>query len=53
MKNIVIPGSAGFIGSYVVRLIVNIYPENNIIKLDKLTYSRNLANIKDIVTRPN
>lgn len=47
-RNIVITGGAGFIGSHVVRLFVNKYPEYNIINLDKLTYAGNLANLKDI-----
>ena len=46
--SIVITGGAGFIGSHVVRLFVNKYPEYNIINLDKLTYAGNLANLKDI-----
>ena len=49
-RNIVITGGAGFIGSHVVRLFVNKYPEYHIINLDKLTYAGNLANLKDILT---
>ena len=52
-RNIVITGGAGFIGSHVVRLFVNKYPEYNIINLDKLTYAGNLENLKDIEDRPN
>ena len=52
-RNIVITGGAGFIGSHVVRLFVNKYPEYNIINLDKLTYAGNLANLKDIEDRSN
>ena len=51
-RNIVITGGAGFIGSHVVRLFVNKYPEYNIINLDKLTYAGNLANLKDIEDNP-
>jgi len=47
-KSILITGGAGFIGSHVVRLFVNKYPDVNIINLDKLTYAGNLENIKDI-----
>ena len=52
-RNIVITGGAGFIGSHVVRLFVNKYPEYKIINLDKLTYAGNLANLKDIEEKPN
>ena len=52
-KNILITGGAGFIGSHVVRLFVNKYPDYNIISLDKLTYAGNLANLKDIENKPN
>ena len=47
-RSIVITGGAGFIGSHVVRLFVNKYPEYKIINLDKLTYAGNLANLKDL-----
>lgn len=53
MKNILITGGAGFIGSHVVRLMVNKYPEYNIFNLDKLTYAGNLENLLDIENRPN
>ena len=52
-KNILITGGAGFIGSHVVRLFVNKYPDYHIINLDKLTYAGNLANLKDIENAPN
>ncbi len=52
-RNILITGGAGFIGSHVVRLFVNKYPEWAIINLDKLTYAGNLENIKDIEYKPN
>ncbi len=53
MKTILITGGAGFIGSHVVRLFVNKYPEYKIVNLDKLTYAGNLANLKDVEDRPN
>ena len=52
-RNIIITGGAGFIGSHVVRLFVNKYPEYRIINVDKLTYAGNLANLKDIEDKPN
>ena len=52
-RNILITGGAGFIGSHVVRLFVNKYPEYRIINLDKLTYAGNLANLRDIEHAPN
>ncbi len=53
MKNILITGGAGFIGSHVVRLFVNKYPNYKIINLDKLTYAGNLENLKDIESADN
>ncbi|MCH5225868.1 MAG: dTDP-glucose 4,6-dehydratase [Muribaculaceae bacterium] len=52
-KNIMITGGAGFIGSHVVRLFVNKYPESRIVNVDKLTYAGNLNNLKDIEKSPN
>ena len=52
-KTIFITGGAGFIGSHVVRLFVNKYPEYNIVNIDKLTYAGNLENLKDIENLPN
>ncbi|RMD69846.1 MAG: dTDP-glucose 4,6-dehydratase, partial [Bacteroidetes bacterium] len=52
-KTILITGGAGFIGSHVVRLFVNKYPDYHIVNLDKLTYAGNLENLKDVEDRPN
>ncbi len=52
-RNIIITGGAGFIGSHVVRLFVNKYPEYRIINVDKLTYAGNLANLKDVESAEN
>ena len=53
MKTILITGGAGFIGSHVVRLFVNKYPNTQIVNLDKLTYAGNLENLKDIQGKSN
>ncbi len=52
-KTLMITGGAGFIGSHVIRLFVNKYPEYRIINVDKLTYAGNLENLKDIEGKMN
>ena len=52
-RNIIVTGGAGFIGSHVVRLFVEKYPDYTIYNIDKLTYAGNLANLKDIENKPN
>jgi len=53
MKKLLVTGGAGFIGSHVIRLFVNKYPDYNIFNLDSLTYAGNLENLRDIVKMPN
>ena len=53
MKNILITGGAGFIGSHVIRFFVNKYPNYKIYNLDALTYAGNLENLKDVDSKPN
>jgi dTDP-glucose 4,6-dehydratase len=53
MKKILITGGAGFIGSHVIRLFVNKYPDYTIVNLDALTYAGNLENLRDIEDAPN
>jgi len=52
-KKILITGGAGFIGSHLVRLFINKYPEYEVFNLDKLTYAGNLMNLDDIASAPN
>lgn len=53
MKNILITGGAGFIGSHLVKYFVSRYPNYNIINIDSLTYAGNLSNLKDFSNCPN
>lgn len=52
-RTILITGGAGFIGSHVVRLFVNKYPDYRIVNLDALTYAGNLENLRDVEVKPN
>lgn len=52
-KTLIITGGAGFIGSHLVRLFVNKYPEYRIVNLDALTYAGNLENLRDVEKAPN
>ncbi|CAF4087773.1 unnamed protein product [Rotaria sordida] len=52
-KNILITGGSGFIGSHVVRLFVNKYPNYHIVNFDALTYAGNLENLRDIENKEN
>ena len=53
MRNILVTGGAGFIGSHLVRLLFNKYPNYRIINMDVLTYAGNLENLKDIEDKEN
>jgi len=51
--NILITGGVGFMGSNLVRFMINKYPEHNIINYDKLTYASDLRNLEDTKDKAN
>jgi dTDP-glucose 4,6-dehydratase len=53
MKNLLVTGGCGFIGSNFIRLMLEKYPDVKIINLDKLTYAGNPDNLKDVEDNPN
>ena len=53
VKTILVTGGAGFIGSHVIRLMVNKYPNYRIVNFDKLTYAGNLKNLTDVENASN
>jgi len=52
-RSILITGGAGFIGSHLVRLMVNQYPDTQVVNLDALTYAGDTAKLKDIASQPH
>jgi dTDP-glucose 4,6-dehydratase len=52
MKNLLVTGGAGFIGSNYVRLVLSKYPDNHVVVFDKLTYAGNLDNLRDVESNP-
>lgn len=52
MKNILVTGGAGFIGSNFVHHMLREHPDYTIVVYDKLTYAGNLDNLKDVADDP-
>ena len=52
MKNIIVTGGAGFIGSNFIKYILNKNKDVKIINIDKLTYAGNLENLKEVEKNP-
>lgn len=52
MKNVLVTGGAGFIGSNYIKHMLKCYPEYNIINMDILTYAGNLNNLKEVIDNP-
>lgn len=50
--NIIVTGGAGFIGSNFIFYMLNKYPDDRIICLDKLTYAGNLSTLKSVMHNP-
>jgi dTDP-glucose 4,6-dehydratase len=49
MRNILVTGGAGFIGSNFVRMVLSEHPDCHVVNLDKLTYAGNLESLADVL----